>query len=320
MVEEVFFRVDGVEVAADLYLPSDLEPGDRRPAIVAGHGFSFVKEGLVLQGEMLSNAGYVVLAIDYRSFGRSGGGVRGELFPERQIDDFRGGISYLETRSEVEADRIGLWGTSFAGALVLATAARDRRVRATVAQVPIVDGREWMQFLRTPEQWERLLDELDADRRRRFRGEASTRIPIALPFSATEVCGMPADQQTAGLMSLLRGISNTWRQDIALESIDKILHFSPRAVIGQISPRPLCIIACAGYEVIHPLQPILEAYAAAHEPKRLVLLPYDQLGLYAEPGAGHAIRVALEFLHETLPVGSSVGGAIRRTGFSDVPT
>ena len=35
------------------------------------------------QGDFFSRAGYVVLAIDYRTFGRSGGEVRGELFPDR---------------------------------------------------------------------------------------------------------------------------------------------------------------------------------------------------------------------------------------------
>jgi len=135
MAEEVSFLVSGVEVRADLYLPPDLKPGERRPAIVAGHGFAFVKEGLVPQGEFFSAVGYIVLALDYRSFGRSGGDVRGELFPERQMEDFSAGLSYLQTRPEVEADRIAFWGTSFGGALVLGAGARDRRARAVVAQV-----------------------------------------------------------------------------------------------------------------------------------------------------------------------------------------
>jgi hypothetical protein len=315
MVEEVSFAVEGVQVMADLYLPPDLKSGERRPGIVLGHGFGFVKEGLVPQGEYFSKAGYVALAIDYRSFGRSGGEVRGELFPERQIEDFRGGISFLQTRPDVAADRIALWGTSFAGALVLATAARDRRARATVAQVPIVNGRRWLQWLRTPEQWEHMLDRLDADRADRFAGKPSARIPIARHFNSDELNGMPTGKDVLQFMDLLDSVVKTWRSDIALESLEKIIQFDPSATIAQIAPRAVCIIMNSGYEVIHPMEQVLQAYAAASEPKRLVLLPYDQLGFYAEPGTGDGLRAALDFYNEHLPVDGTAGGAIPRTTF-----
>jgi uncharacterized protein len=315
MAEEVSFSVGGVEVRADLYLPPDLKPGERRPAIVAGHGFGFVKEGLVTQGEHFSAAGYVVLAIDYRSFGRSGGEVRGELFPERQMEDFSGGISYLQTRPDVEPDRIALWGTSFGGALVLGTAARDRRARVTVAQVPIVDGLRWMRWLRTPEQWEVLLDAIDEDRARRHAGEPSARIPLARHFSSTEVNAMPTDAGVLKFMDLLDTMVKTWRPDIAMESMEKIIAFQPIATIDRISPRPLCIIMNTGYEALHPRDQIMEAHAAASEPKKLVLLPYDQLGFYAPPGDVEALQSALDFFEEHLPVHGTLGREPARSKF-----
>ena len=141
MVETVNLSVDGVELQADLYLPDKIKPGERRPALVAGHGFSAVREALQPQGEYFSAAGYIVLALDYRSFGRSGGTVRGELFPDRQVEDFSAGISFLQTRDDVEGDRIGVWGTSFGGGVALAVGARDRRARVVISQVPITDPR-----------------------------------------------------------------------------------------------------------------------------------------------------------------------------------
>jgi cephalosporin-C deacetylase-like acetyl esterase len=36
----------------------------------------------------------------------------------------------------IDPERIGIWGTSFAGGHVLVVAATDRRVRAIVSQVP----------------------------------------------------------------------------------------------------------------------------------------------------------------------------------------
>ena len=311
-VEVVSFLVDGIRLEADLYLPAGLQPGERRPAIVAGHGFSAVRQVLAAQGAYFSQAGYIVLAIDFRSFGRSGGDIRGELFPERQMDDFSAGISYLQTRSDVEHDRIALWGTSFGGAVVIGAGARDRRARVVVAQVPIVDGRAYMQWLRSPEQWEALLDALDEDRARRFRGEPSRRIPVVAHFNAPDICALPTSEDVIAFVGLN---PPTWRNEICLESIEKIIQFSPKKFISLISPRPLCIIMNTGYEVLHPVEQVMDAYAAAAEPKKLVLLPYDQLGFYAEAGQDAAMAAARDFLGDTLPVNSKVGGAVARSRF-----
>jgi fermentation-respiration switch protein FrsA (DUF1100 family) len=315
MPQEVSFRVEGTEVRADLYLPPDLKPGERRPAIVAGHGFSAVKEALLAQGNYFSAAGYIVLTIDYRGFGLSGGDVRGELFPERQVEDFRSGISYLQTRDDVEHDRIALWGTSFAGGIVLAAAARDQRARAVVSQTPIVDGRRWMQFLRGASQWGALVDALAEDRARRFAGEPSRRIPSSLYHTTEEISGMLGDQQQIDFLAPMADNMKSWRADMTLESMEKIIEFHPIKTIDLISPRPLCIIMNSGYEAIHPLDQVMEAYAAAHEPKTLVMLPYDQLGLYVDPGQTAALAAALDFFQRELPVGSARGGSIPRTSF-----
>ena len=158
--EKVTFRSEGVRCAADLYLPEGHARSLPRPGLVMGHGFSIVREALVEQARYLVKAGYVALAIDYRTFGESEGEPRGQLFPLNEVEDFRNGISYLQGREEVSPERIGIWGTSFGGAVVIYTAAVDRRVKAVVAQVPVVNGRRWMQALRTSEQWLDLLDRL----------------------------------------------------------------------------------------------------------------------------------------------------------------
>ena len=139
MAREVEFKSGGVTCVGDLYRPPGRKRG-RLPAIVMGHGFSLVKSTLVAQAESLADAGFLVLAIDYRSFGRSGGRVRGQLFPLNEAEDYRAAISYLQSRRDVDASRIGLWGASFAGALVSYIGAVDERVKAVCAVVPVTDG------------------------------------------------------------------------------------------------------------------------------------------------------------------------------------
>jgi fermentation-respiration switch protein FrsA (DUF1100 family) len=51
-------------------------------------------------------------------------------------------------QSEVDANRLGVWGTSYSGGHVLQVAAFDKRVKAVVAQVPAVmpqqEAHEWL--------------------------------------------------------------------------------------------------------------------------------------------------------------------------------
>ncbi|MGE0487127.1 MAG: alpha/beta hydrolase [Gammaproteobacteria bacterium] len=298
MSKEIKFRSRGIECAGDLYRPKGQRPNERRPALVLGHGFSLVKSTLVEQAQAFVEAGFVVLAIDYRTFGDSGGRPRGQLFPLEEAEDFRSAISYLQTRRDVDPERIGIWGASFAGALVSYVAAVDERVRAACAVVPVTDGWTWMRLLRTESDFEALQRALEADRARRFAGERGERIPVAGP--AGTLCGLPYDPQVAGFFDALRDDHPTWRDTITLESVEKILEFSPLSFVHRISPRPYLILSTAGRDVVHPAWTVAELYERAREPKRLEFLPYDQTDLYIEPGLSESNALARDFFLEHL--------------------
>jgi len=298
MPEEVFFPSGGLRCAADLYLPDDLQSDEQRAGLVIGHGFSCVKSMLTEQAGAFQRAGFVVLAIDYRTFGNSEGEPRGQLFPFEEAEDYRNAISYLQARPEVDAERIGVWGSSFAGALVTHVAAFDRRIKATVAQVPVTDGYLWMRLQRGRQEWEKLLAAIEADRAKRYAGEPGDRIPV---ISTTgEVCGMPADDQIVGFFAEAKPNFPTWSETITLESIERILEFSPLSMAERICPRPYLIISTAGYDIVHPADTVAELYERARHPKRLELLPCDQLGLYIEPGLSMANELACSFFTEHL--------------------
>lgn len=303
-MEKVKFRSGDGVVVADLYLPEQLKDGERRPALVIGHGFGVVKKSLLEVGEFFSKAGYITLAIDYRSFGESEGEPRGQLFPLNQVEDFRSGISYLETRADVDPERIGIWGTSFGGAVVIYTAAVDLRVKAVVAQVPVVDGRRWMQALHNSAAWDGLLRRLQEDRARRDRGEPSGVIPptqrggpdgIVPMDPATMVVFDEYTERTGKPLVVADPL-------ITLESVEKVIEFFPINVIEYIAPRAVHIVTTARRDVIHLLDHIQEAYKRANEPKKLVLLPFEAYDLYWDPGRSAALARALDCFREYVPV------------------
>lgn len=297
-MEEVYFQSGGLRCAADLYLPGDMKAGEQRAALVIGHGFSLVKSMLAEQAQCFSQAGFVVLAIDYRSFGNSEGEPRGQLFPLNEAEDFRNAISYLQSRDDVDAERIGIWGASFAGAQASYVAAIDRRVKAAVAVVPVTDGYKWMKLLRSETHFDELLVAVEADRAARYAGQASARIPVVGAHG--ELCGIPANPDIIDFFHGSKTAFPSWADTITLESIERILEFSPLSYVHRISPRPYLIVSTAHYDVMHPAWSIAELCEHAREPKRLEFLPFEQVGLYSEPGLGVSNNLARDFFIEHL--------------------
>jgi cephalosporin-C deacetylase-like acetyl esterase len=67
----------------------------------------------------------VVLAYHHRNFGDSDGEPRQELDPWMQVRDYRNAITFVQTLDGVDPERIGIWGTSYAGGHVLVVADAD---------------------------------------------------------------------------------------------------------------------------------------------------------------------------------------------------
>lgn len=160
---EVIIFSDGVRMAGGLYLPKDLKPNERRPAIVicAGTGGTKANTGSRV-GPIFARNGYIALAFDYRGWGESDSklitlekqprpndkgkvtvtarAVRWQMDFADQVMDIRAAISFIAGEPNVDAERIGIWGTSYGGGLVTWTAGNDPRVKCTVAQVPGMGG------------------------------------------------------------------------------------------------------------------------------------------------------------------------------------
>lgn len=299
-MERINFASEGVECAAFLAIPQGA--GDqKRPAVVLGHGFGIRKESLVDAVEHLTAAGFITLAIDYRSFGESGGEPRGSLFPMNEVEDFRNAISWLERRGDVDPERIGILGISFGGGVVIMTAALDRRVKAVVAMAPIVSGRRWLQSVWGGARYEELRDLVLADRRQRYETGAGGRIPIGgLELPAVLLADWRGGRQDRWSREVRGRPLLEGTDDITLEAVEKVMEWEPDRFIDLVSPTPLLIVTPGRWDVMHRFDHIREAWRRAGEPKRLVPLACEQMDVYLPPWQTRALEHSEAWLTEHL--------------------
>ena len=134
---------DGVEVHNQLFLPKDLKPGEKRPAIVFVHGgpsrqmlpaYHYMQFYHWAYGynQYLASQGYVVMSINYRSgIGYGNKFRRPDSTEARGNSEYRdviAGGKYLQSRADVDPARIGIWGLSYGGLLTSQALARNSDV------------------------------------------------------------------------------------------------------------------------------------------------------------------------------------------------
>ncbi|MGB7494837.1 MAG: prolyl oligopeptidase family serine peptidase [Candidatus Acidiferrum sp.] len=137
---QVIFPSGDLEIHAQLFLPKNLKPGDKRAALIFFHGgpmrqmllgwhYMYYYANDYVMNQYLASRGYIVLAINYRSgigYGRAfreAPGRAGRGASEYQ--DVLAAGKYLQGRSDVDPKRIGLWGGSYGGYLTALGLARN---------------------------------------------------------------------------------------------------------------------------------------------------------------------------------------------------
>jgi Nucleotidyl transferase AbiEii toxin, Type IV TA system/X-Pro dipeptidyl-peptidase (S15 family) len=125
MRETIEFDADGKTLRGWLFRPDGPTPASGWPAVAMAHGYSAVKELLVGTAERFAAAGLAVLLYDHPNLGESGGEPRQHVDPWEQARGYRHAVTCLAGVEDVDAERIGIWGTSFAGGHVLVAAAVD---------------------------------------------------------------------------------------------------------------------------------------------------------------------------------------------------
>jgi hypothetical protein len=260
--EQVSFYSEGERVAAILRLPDDGSAAPY-PAIVQGPGWLQLKEAKrnPPYHRAFTDAGFAVLVIDFRGFGESEGDGT-DLLPHRWIDDLVNAVTYLTTRDDIDAQRIGTFGSgSTGGGNAIVLPAVDPRVRAAVSQMPIADGADWLRRMRREYEWYEFVERVAEDARTRVvtgkgemphpRRELMVTTPARAEREASE------DSSASGHVV-----------DVSLRSAAAIMAYRPIDVAHRVSA--LLIIAVAD-DPVTPTDHAHRLYDAARQPKKLIV-------------------------------------------------
>jgi uncharacterized protein len=265
--QDVEFAAEGdVILRGWLFVPDGPGP---HPAITMAHGFAGVKEhGLERFARVFADAGFVVLVHDHRGFGASDGSPRYDIDPWVQIADWRRAISYLESQPFVDADRIGLWGSSYAGGHAIVLGATDRRLRAVVAQVPTISG--YQQSLRRvpPDQVRALESGFADDERHQFHGAPPATQAVVSADRTVQASYYAPDAVEFYNQPVDDGV---WDNVVTVRSTRAARMYEPGTWIARVSPTPLLMVVGL-HDTITLTDLALGAYEAALQPKKLVTI------------------------------------------------
>lgn len=262
----------GITLAADLYRPKGTS--GKLPAIAVSGPFGAVKEqSSGLYAQTMAERGFVTMAFDPSYTGESGGEPRNVASPDINTEDFSAAVDYLGLRAEVDRERIGIIGICGWGGFALNAAAVDKRVKAVVASTMYdmtrVASRGYNDNV-TLDQRTQTLEQLG--RQRWLDAE-----------KGTPAYGPPMNELKGGEPQFLvdyhdyyktpRGFhprsinsNGSWAMTSALS----LMNMPILTYIKEISPRPVLLIHG---EKAHSRYFSETAYAAAAEPKELMIIP-----------------------------------------------
>lgn len=258
--EAVEFFSDGVRLRGHLRLP-DAAAG-KLPFITQGPGWMGLADAKLYEPyhTAFTDAGFAVLIFDYRGFGASDGD-RGTLSPAWQLADWRSAIAYLRARDDIDATRGAIFGSGgTGGGNAVLVAAAEPEMRATISQVPVADGRDWLHRQRAEHEWIAFLASVEADRRARAttgRGtDVHPRQGIALD---------PPERKTTTVKADVDARIPT---SVPLAAAQGILEYRPIDAAPRV--RGLMVIGVVD-DAMTPTDHAERLYAAAPSPKLLVM-------------------------------------------------
>lgn len=299
--DDLTFESGGERCAAWLYRPEGDGP---YPCVILAHGFGGTRAGrLWAFAERFRDAGMAALVFDYRHFGDSDGEPRQLLSISKQLADWHAAISFARALDGVDPERIGLWGTSYAGGHVVRVAAEDGAVAAVVSQAPFTDGISAL-LAAGPKEMMRLtvggvLDGLAA-----LTGGEPHRIPLVAPPGKGGAMTQPGSYE--GYLAMFDDPSD-FRNEVCARALLAMPAYAPARHAGRVSC-PLLVCVVSG-DLVTPPGPALRMAERAPRGESIDYGPeYGHFDIYVGELFERVVADETAFLTRSLRVAEPVLG------------
>lgn len=256
----VNFLSENIQISGTVYLPNP-EPENLIPGIVLCQGFAGTKEMLLPSyAEKFAENGYAVLTFDYRGFGNSAG-EPGRLVPKLQIEDIKNAVSFLSSFAGVNADKIGLWGTSYGGANAIVAASTDKRVKCLCVQLTFGDGERCVSINSTPEDIAKLKETLSKlYEKKKLTGKE-------MMVSVSKIL---SDEQSKIFFQEYSDKFPELNIKIPFLTIRETINYKPETFLKDLHI-PILIVG-AEKDGVNPISETYSLYKVAAEPKELIII------------------------------------------------
>ena len=269
MEEKVTFVSDGFRLPGAIGFPSDMGPRETRPAMIVLHGFGSNKNAgnVQIPCKMLNDWVYITLRFDMRSCGDSEGEF-GHILCLDQVADTRHALAFLQKHPSVDADRIGVMGSSFGAAVALYAGSIDDRFGCVISSGGWGDGERKFRGQHPGEiAWKKFLDMLEQGRK--YKQENGR------PMMVDRYDIVPVPDRMRH--HILEKSVDTFPVDTAQSMFD----FKAEEVIEKLSPRPLLLLH-SSVDSVTPTEQSMRLFERAGKPKDLHLFNETDHFMFAE--------------------------------------
>ncbi|KAL8434544.1 hypothetical protein Efla_000060 [Eimeria flavescens] len=319
--------VEGSKVHCWLFTPKKpLTANSPPPVIVAAYGLGVQKDIALLSfAESLAGEGFAVVLFDYRHWGVSEGLPRHLAEPEKEVADLQAVLKHIHEskgfRGKVDANRIGLYGSSLGGGVVLAAASGlnkqnnplKHKIKALIAAVPFVSGektqadslkrRGYLEALRIAgaviRDWICKL----------FTIEAAVYVQLAkrATESGLSVMSLPSREYTTwASRTPLAGkkVDGAWENKLAARSLKNMIGFNVDSLVVEYLDTPGLVIA-GSLDPVCPIEYIramVAQHASRQDRKKLTLMefPFGHFEFITEEHFPELVKSTASYFKEQL--------------------
>lgn len=263
----------GITLAGDLYLPKNRGSAPLAALVISGPFGAVKEQSSGLYAQTMAERGFAALAFDPSYTGESGGEPRNVASPDINTEDFSAAVDYIGLQSYVDRERIGVIGICGWGGMALNAVAADKRVKAVVASTMYDMTRAMSKGYNDSVTLEQRTQALEQMSRQRWQDAEKGSPAYQPPYN--DLKGGEAQflidyhdyyRTPRGYHARAVNSGNSWTQTTPLS----FMNMPILTYIAEISPRPVMFIHG---EKAHSRYFSETAFAAAAEPKELVIIP-----------------------------------------------